>query len=109
MARYIDIEPEIQELHAVLNERIDDRHSTTYYTFEKVLEKLKSIPTADVTEIKHGKWLKTNAYPHKVYCSVCYKTYVENEEIIAGRGWRLSYCTEAEYCPHCGAKMDEEW
>ena len=53
-----------------------------------------------------GYWLKTDAYPHRVYCSVCYKTYVTNEEIIHGRSHHnYCYCTEAEFCPHCGAKM----
>ena len=62
---------------------------------------------ADVTKVKHGKWLRTDAYPHRVYCSVCHKTYVTNEEVIRGRSWEYpAYCTEAEYCPHCGAKMD---
>ncbi len=67
-------------------------------------------PTADVVEVKHGKWLKTKAYPHRVYCSECYKTYVTNELIIDGRGKgaHLVFCTEAEYCPHCGARMNGE-
>ena len=64
-------------------------------------------PTADVVEVKHGEWLKTDAYPHRVYCSLCYKTYVTNEEIIRGRSDGYpTYCREAKYCPHCGAKMD---
>lgn len=63
-------------------------------------------PAADVVEVRHGKWLKTDAYPHRVYCSLCYRTYVMNEEIIAGRSEHPTFCTEAEYCPHCGAKMD---
>ncbi len=58
-------------------------------------------------EVRHGKWLKTKAYPHRVYCSLCYKTYVTNEEVIQGRSRGFpAYCTDAEYCPHCGAKMD---
>ena len=61
---------------------------------------------ARVGEEKTGRWMKTEAYPHRVYCSLCYKTYVTNEEVIQGRGWQPPiYCTEAEYCPHCGAKM----
>ena len=63
---------------------------------------------ADVVKVKHGKWLRTDAYPHRIYCSVCHKTYVTNEEVIQGRSWEYpAYCTEAEWCPHCGAKMDE--
>ena len=53
-----------------------------------------------------GEWLKTEAYPKNVYCSLCFKTYVTNEEVIQGRGLEhVVYCTEAEFCPHCGAKM----
>lgn len=60
------------------------------------------------TEEKVGKWLKTDAYPHHVYCSECYKTYVTNEKVIQGRGWETVYCTEAEFCPHCGVRMETE-
>ena len=48
MPRYIDIEPEIQELQSVLDERKDDVNSTVHYTFRLVLRKLKCIPAADV-------------------------------------------------------------
>ena len=67
---------------------------------------IEDAEAADVVEVRHGKWLKTDAYPHRVYCSLCYRTYVMNEEIIAGRSEHPTFCTEAEYCPHCGAKMD---
>jgi hypothetical protein len=34
-------------------------------------------------------------------------TYVTNEEVIRGRSdGHPTYCREAKYCPHCGAKMD---
>ena len=51
---------------------------------------LSKIPTADVAEVKHGKW-----YRHKedcLYnkCSVCL----------------YDHCREDNYCPNCGAKMD---
>ena len=66
-----------------------------------------TLSTAKVVEVRHAEWLKTESYPHRVYCSCCLKNYVTNEEIIQGRSWQSSvYCTEAEYCPHCGAKMD---
>lgn len=68
-------------------------------------------PTVEAEPIRHGQWIRTEAYPHRVVCSECHKTYVRNENIIEGRykGDEIVpiYCTEAEYCPHCGAKMDE--
>ena len=49
----------------------------------------------------HGEWLVTEAYPHKVYCSECYKTYAqENWEV-----WKDGSLPR-DYCPNCGAKMD---
>lgn len=86
---------------------ISDNKEEDYYT-EFGCEYFEN--KADFAEVKHGKWLKTDAYPHHVYCSLCYRDYVTNEEVIQGRReWQPpAYCTEAEYCPHCGAKMDEE-
>lgn len=73
-----------------------------------IKEIVNDVPAVDVEPVRRGKWLKTDAYPHRVYCSECYKTYVTNEEVIQGRGWAPVYCTEAEFCPHCGAKMGGE-
>lgn len=68
---------------------------------ETIYEKFKKEDDSIVEPIKHGHWLYTEAYPHHCYCSVCFKTYVPNSDVI-GR-----YIPVAEYCPHCGAKMDE--
>lgn len=78
--------------------------------YRMFINKINKAPTADVVEVKHGKWLRTDAFPHRVYCSECFKTYVTNENIIDGRNETIgpTYCTEAEYCPHCSTKMDKE-
>lgn len=52
-------------------------------------------PTADVEEVKHGKWVfnRGQAPDEKVYfCSLC-----ANGESDYGND---------NYCPYCGAKMD---
>lgn len=64
--------------------------------FEKVLN---NIPTADVVEAKHGKWIEhlhfsfEGSYTGVDYeCSRCgYNDYVDEEY---------------NYCPNCGAKME---
>lgn len=70
---------------------------------------IEDAPTVEAE--RHGHWIRTEAYPHRVVCSECHRTYVRNENIIEGRykGDEIVpiYCTEAEYCPHCGALMDE--
>ena len=53
---------------------------------------LLQTPTADVAEVKHGKWIKDrNCYT----CSECGFYYFANN-------------SKANYCPNCGAEMDKE-
>ena len=63
---------------------------------------LSNIPAADVVEVRHGRWLTTDAYPHHLYCSVCYKTYAKNAK------WVNELDLPTNYCPNCGARMDKE-
>ena len=52
------------------------------------------IPAADVAPVRHGCWVKEK--PDVLihwHCSVCEKCYFLEEP-------------NADYCPHCGAKMD---
>jgi len=56
-----------------------------------------------------GKWFRTEAYPHHVVCSVCYNTYVPNDEWDI---WKTDgtdcYRLPRKYCPNCGSRMDGE-
>ena len=51
-------------------------------------------PTADVVEVRHGRWLDVRG---------------ENRSL----NWKCSLCTKrtlqkSPYCPNCGARMDKE-
>ena len=61
-----------------------------------------SIQAADVVEVRHGRWMTTDAYPHHLYCSVCYKTYAKNAK------WVNELDLPTNYCPNCGARMGKE-
>lgn len=58
-------------------------------------------PTADVKEVKHGKWLKED--DTLVKCSVCgwYTDYDYNCVVNNGFG-----NADFLFCGHCGAQMD---
>lgn len=56
-------------------------------------KRLKAVQTADVAPVRHGRWDVIDAEePRRYGCSECK---------------RLSWYME-NYCPNCGAKMDEE-
>ncbi len=55
---------------------------------------IKNIPSADVAEVRHGKWLKPTSDPYTMLakCSVC--------------GFDLGFITN--FCANCGADMRGE-
>lgn len=54
---------------------------------------LQQAPAADVAPVVHGRWIAS--HDEFCACSICkYPVYV---------GWN-----QTNYCPNCGAKMDEE-
>jgi hypothetical protein len=55
---------------------------------------------------KQGEWLKTDAFPHRVYCSCCYKTYVPNANWQIWQDDADNFGLPRNYCPNCGAKME---
>ena len=57
--------------------------------FEAVILKIQP---ADVAPVIHAHWIR---YPDcgVTKCSNC--------------GWSIEECWDSDYCPHCGAKMDE--
>ena len=63
-----------------------------------VRKALQMTPTADVQEVRHGRWISNDlgGYKWAYYCSEC--------------GWVDGYPfnDRHKYCPHCGAKMDGE-
>lgn len=91
MARYIDVE----KVHIPKGFFKD-------LNVPKLLDWLKSQPTADVVEVKHGYWqdkFNRNRMVSQSFCSVCGK-----HSGIGG----IESNRHKPYCPNCGAKMDGE-
>ncbi len=63
----------------------------------KVIDRIKAAPAADVVEVKHGEWL-SNAVSDEYVCSEC--------DGIAPVDCEKEDFYESNYCPNCGAKMD---
>ena len=80
MAEYIDREVALMKL-------MQDGCSA------KNLQSISDMPAADVAPVIHAHWIR---YPDcgVTKCSNC--------------GWSIEECWDSDYCPHCGAQMDEK-
>ena len=63
---------------------------------EKFEEAILKIQTADVAPVRHGQWETNSDRPDSLICSVC------------KCGFDMWKHDPHNYCPNCGAKMDEK-
>ena len=60
---------------------------------------IKSLPAADVAEVRHGRWIlerEPDGTPYCFHCSVCDNDF-----------HHIGIMTATDYCPNCGALMKE--
>ena len=86
----------------VARQRWND-NNRAYMQCERAVE---TIPAADVEEVRRGRWMTTEGFPHRVYCSCCYSTYVPNDNWQIWQDKFGDGGLPRDYCPNCGAKMD---
>ena len=82
------------EQEAVMRTARDGYHSDfgrSMADLTSLSEVLEDTPTADVVEVKRGKWKVDETHDYEPYCSLC------GHEPIAGEKYN--------YCPDCGADM----
>lgn len=88
--------PEYIEREALLRD-IGDNPSPIYEAFRIVV---KRQPTADVAEVRRGKWIATEEYETD-RCNLC--GFKINWDDIAS-----CEIYDIHYCPKCGAKMGDD-
>lgn len=77
-------------------------------TLDKVHEAIVAMPTADVREVKHGKWIenkkkqtKVGDFVHRYWnCSECGIEICNTLPQFDLSAWH--------YCPNCGEKLEDE-
>ena len=57
---------------------------------------ITDLPTADVAPVRHGRWETNSDRPDSLICSVC------------KCGFDMWKHDPHNYCPNCGAKMEEQ-
>ena len=94
MDEYIKREAVIE---AIMSEP-PDAHYPQWY-----VDKIKSIPAADVAPVRHGRWEAwmpdKNGETREFICTGC--------RFMVEMSWKQKEC-DYEWCPYCGCKMDKE-
>ena len=107
MTEYIEKEKAIKDANTVKVPGLPQWKSAVGYT----IEKLKSIPAADVKPVTHGKWIfeeyELASWCTKAICSSCKKTVANNSDLAHDWGQKL-FLHDYQFCPKCGADMREE-
>ena len=89
-----------------------------FYKATDIYNVIKSAPTADVVEVRHGKWIEDGYYDIPCVCSCCgaEAQYISTFEERFDYDWEENLCPigyeetreyiRTPFCAHCGAKMD---
>ena len=98
MAEYIEREALEVALNHRLNFLMAENGEYDHYTsgFDEAVTRVENFPSADVAPVRHGRWTEQEKYTFGTMydCSICGNRILDN-----GHSWN--------YCPNCGAKMDE--
>ena len=90
MAEYIDREAALMKL---MQDGCSAKH----------LQSISDTPAADVAPVVHGRWIMVDDSCGKYACSACREIEQECTDWDAGHYNPV----DKDYCPNCGAKMDE--
>ena len=95
MAKYIKLEDLMK--FPIRLDHYDKEHGSKdfIYGIETMLEYAENLPAADVAPVVHGRWESNSDRPNTLICSVC------------KCGFDMWKHDPHNFCPNCGAKMDE--
>ena len=97
MKRLIDVDTLLRQIDSPYTE-----YPVIIQIRRAIKEMIDNAPTVDAEPVRHGHWCVTQAYPHTVYCSECFQRFAQAHWAVWEDG-----SLPRDYCPHCGAKMDE--
>lgn len=108
MAEYIEREALIEQLKIHFDAFYNDFDGKLMYSdhicigedVDALIDFVNKQPTADVAEVKHGEWIPQVEY-----------NFEKSEDDLAGyccSECGLFYIEEHNFCPNCGALMEDE-
>ena len=96
MTEYIKRENVLAKIDEFAKQNIAHGFPVDVFDIEMMKKMVEKLPAADVAPVVHGRWVYHN---FDTICSECRKSAIFDE-------WENQ--AETKFCPHCGAKMDEE-
>ena len=98
MTEYIEREALMRRIKEIHCAECDSYHGVRCRAcwVDDTLNYIDSEPTVDVAPVRHGRWIEKDKYTFGTLydCSICGNRILDN-----GHSWN--------YCPNCGANMDE--
>lgn len=91
MPRYIDVDMLWDKISRAY--QFEDKRDVVGY----IKQCLNEAHTADVQEVKRGKWIEK---PTIAYCSNCHVHWTKSFIISLRKTYK--------YCPNCGARMEDK-
>lgn len=110
MSRYIDAEKLKERLGLVSVDAITLYEMGINAGLHRAEAEIEMLPTADVVEVIHGRWLSAYEYAIKLGETNEYRLGIAEHDKI----WHFCSLCEQQvrfkrnFCPECGAKMDGE-
>ena len=118
MADLIDRQTIIEAIHSAIypyfcgaedGDALSEDEKLVLSVNKTVCTAIKALPSVDVQPVRHGHWIRGSGYPHHIFCSICYATYVPNDEWDI---WKTDgsdcFRLQRNFCPYCGARMELE-
>lgn len=116
MAEYIKKEAVIKFIENGLNN--PDKTKSFGHDAIEIMAEVQYMPTADVVEVRHGKWVEDGYDDIPCVCSCCgaEAQYTSTFEETFDYDWEENLCPtgyeeireyiKTPFCSNCGAKMD---
>ena len=104
MAEYIDrkaLWEAFDNADADIVEEYEDGTCDWGFGRQNILEVINSVPAADVSQVRHGRWICIRKGYGEYECSVCHGVDSDCSDYYG-----THVVTEQDYCPNCGSRMD---
>ena len=87
-------------LRHLLNDCVAKYPCSFYVGLSAAADEIKQLPTADVVEVRHGRWkIYDDGFGCELmHCSICQEEFYDGDNDTVDNLYN--------YCPNCGAKMD---